>query len=312
MNIVFLERMSLGMDIDISRFNELGEVKVYDLTTKDEVAKRVKEANVIIANKAPMNEETLKDADKLELICLTATGTNNIDFPYMEKRGITVKNVAGYSTMSVAQHTFALLLYVYEKMSHYDNYVKSGEYCNSKLFSVFDLRFNELDGKTWGIVGLGAIGRSVADIAKTFGCKVIYYSTSGNNTNADYERVSFDELLKRSDIVSVHAPLNDTTYHLFNREAFAKMKNQSVFLNLGRGPIVDENALYEAIVHEQIGAAGLDVLEAEPISPDNRLLQIKDSSRLVITPHIGWATVEARTRCVDKTFDNVKNYIDNK
>lgn len=308
-NIVILERKSLGDDIDISKFNDFGNLTVYDFTSSDEVATKVQNADIIIANKAPMNKETLKDAHNLKLICLTATGTNNVDFSYTEEHNILVKNVKSYSTMSVAQHTFALLLYVYEKMSAYDEYVKSGKYCDSPLFSVFDRQFNELDKKVWGIVGLGEIGAKVAQIATSFGCYVIYYSTSGKNNNSSYERVTFDELLKKSDIISVHAPLNDDTYHLFNSEAFDKMKNSAVFLNLGRGPIVCEDALYEALINDKIAAAGLDVLECEPIRTDNKLLKIKDSTKLVITPHIGWATLEARTRCVERTYENVAQFI---
>lgn len=309
MNIVFLEKLSLGLDIDLTMFEEFGNVTYYDLTSKAEVASRIKDADIIIANKAPMNEETLKDALNLKLICLTATGTNNIDFEYTNSRGIEVKNVKGYSTMSVAQHTFALLFYLYEKLNKYDSYVKEGNYCLSPLFSVFDYPFYELDNKTWGIVGLGAIGRKVATIAKAFGCNVIYYSTTGKNDDSEFKRVDFEELLCESDIISIHAPLTDDTLNLFGEKEFKLMKKTAFLINVGRGPIVNEQALYDALVNDEIMAAGLDVLVTEPMCKENPLLQIKDSSKLIITPHIGWATFEARSRCVKNTYENVAEFI---
>ena len=309
MNIVFLEKLSLGSDIDLTMFEEFGNVTYYDLTSKAEVASRIKDADIIIANKAPMNEETLKDALNLKLICLTATGTNNIDFEYTNSRGIEVKNVKGYSTMSVAQHTFALLFYLYEKLNKYDSYVKEGNYCLSPLFSVFDYPFYELDNKTWGIVGLGAIGRKVATIAKAFGCNVIYYSTTGKNDDSEFKRVDFEELLCESDIISIHAPLTDDTLNLFGEKEFKLMKKTAFLINVGRGPIVNEQALYDALVNDEIMAAGLDVLVTEPMCKENPLLQIKDSSKLIITPHIGWATFEARSRCVKNTYENVAEFI---
>ena len=309
MNIVLLEKLSLGTDIDLSMFEEFGNVTYYDLTEKEQVASRVADAEIIVANKAPMNEETLKDAKNLKLICLTATGTNNIDFNYTNSRGIEVKNVKGYSTMSVAQHTFALLFYLYEHLNKYDAYVKEGNYCQSPLFSVFDYPFFELDNKTWGIVGLGAIGRKVATIAKAFGCNVIYYSTTGKNDDSEFKRVEFEELLSKSDIISIHAPLTDETFNLFGENEFKMMKKSAYLINVGRGPIVNEQALYDALVNQEIMGAGLDVLVTEPMSKENPLLKIKDSSKLVITPHIGWATLEARSRCVKNTYNNIAEFL---
>ncbi|MDD5934955.1 MAG: NAD(P)-dependent oxidoreductase, partial [Clostridiales bacterium] len=272
MKIVIMEANTLGNDVDLSRFQELGEVVIYGETNPAENAKRIENADVIIANKIEMNEELLKTAKNLKLICLTATGTNNIDFEYTNAHNITVANVKGYSTQSVVQHTFALLFYVYEKLSFYDTYVKSGEYTRSDIFSNFDMKFHELAGKTWGIVGLGEIGRGVAAIAKLFGCEVIYYSTSGKNSNSDYKQVDFDTLLATSDIVSIHAPLNQATNNLFDATTIAKMKKSAVLLNLGRGPIINQEALAEALLSDQIAGAGLDVLTVEPMAADNPLL----------------------------------------
>lgn len=305
MKIVFLESDTLGEDVDFTPFDQLGEVIRYGKSEPTQNARRIKEADVIVVNKIPMNEDILKEAERVKLICLTATGTNGVDFKYTNSRNITVTNVKSYSTDSVVQHTFALLFYVYEKLSYYDNFVKSGEYAKSDIFSRFDIKFNELRGKTWGIIGLGEIGRGVADIARAFGCKIIYYSTSGNNKNPQYQQVEFETLLKNSDIISIHAPLNSSTKNLMNKEAFRKMKNTAVLLNLGRGPIVEETALLQALETGEIAAAGLDVISVEPMSPDNPLLKMQDSTRLIITPHIAWATVEARRRCLEEVYKNI-------
>ena len=214
MKIVILEADSLGQDMVFTPFEALGEVVIYRSTTADEMEEKTKDADVIVANKVPICESTIGKARNLKLVCLTATGFNNLDGDYLKKRGIAAYNVAGYSTNGVAQHTFALLFYVLEKLNYYDNYVKSGEYARGTCFSHFGQNFFELDGKTWGIIGLGAIGNKVAQIAKAFGCHIICYSASGKKYNTEYEQVSLDELLSRSDILSVHAPLNGYTENL--------------------------------------------------------------------------------------------------
>ena len=308
MKIVFLDAKSIGEDIDLSGYDQLGEVVRYPYSTPEEARERTRDADVIILNKTEINEQSIGEADKLKLVCVTATGTNNLDKAYLAERGIEWRNVVGYSTESVAQHTFALLFYLMEKLRYYDDYVKNENYVNDSMFTHFDHRFNELSGKTWGIIGLGNIGRRVADIAKCFGCRVIYFSTSGKNNQKGYNRVSFDKLLEQSDIVSVHAPLTDDTLGLMNREAFARMKPSAVFLNLGRGPIVDEAALTEALNTGMIAAAGLDVLSQEPMSEDNPLRSIKDSERLIITPHIAWASIEARTRLMEIILEQIKEF----
>ena len=308
MKIVFLDAKSIGEDIDLSGYDQLGEVVRYPYSTPEEARERTRDADVIILNKTEINEQSIGEADKLKLVCVTATGTNNLDKAYLAERGIEWRNVAGYSTESVAQHTFALLFYLMEKLRYYDDYVKNENYVNDSMFTHFDHRFNELFGKIWGIIGLGNIGRRVADIAKCFGCRVIYFSTSGKNNQKGYNRVSFDKLLEQSDIVSVHAPLTDDTLGLMNREAFARMKPGAVFLNLGRGPIVDEAALTEALNTGRIAAAGLDVLSQEPMSEDNPRRSIKDSERLIITPHIAWASIEARTRLMEIILEQIKEF----
>lgn len=308
MNIVILDTNTLGDDIDLSIFDKLGNVTVYQSSTSEEAALRLMDADVAVVNKVLINSDTLKYASHIKLVALTATGYNNVDLDYTKSRDITVCNVASYSTDSVVQHTFALLFYVLEKLNYYDNYVKSGDYVNSNSFSHFDRRFMELAGKTWGIIGLGEIGRGVAKIATAFGCNVIYYSTSGRNNNSDYTSVEFDELLRKSDIISVHCALTDKTKKMMDYKAFSKMKNNAIFLNLGRGPIVDDEGLCRALEEGLIDGAGLDVVTKEPIEAENPLMRFKDSSRLIITPHIAWATLEARTRLIETVCDNIRLY----
>lgn len=308
MKMVFLDAKSIGEDIDLSGYDALGEVVKYDFSTPQEVRERVKDADVIILNKVIVNEESIGSAEKLKMVCVAATGTNNLDKEYLEKRGIVWRNVAGYSTETVAQHTFSLLFYLFEHLAYYDEYVKSEKYVADCMFTHFERRFSDLYGKTWGIIGMGAIGRRVAEIAKLFGCQVIYYSTSGKNNQPGYERVEFEELLERSDIVSVHAPLTPETENLMDQKAFERMKKTAIFLNLGRGPIVSEEALANALEKGEIQAAGLDVLCVEPMSVDNPLRRIKDSDKLLITPHIAWASVEARTRLMEIILGQIKEF----
>lgn len=311
MKIVILEAKSLGDDISFTSFEKFGEVKVYPYTTREEMPERVRDAQVIVANKLPICEETLKDASAVELVCLTATGINNLDREYLSKRKIAAYNVAGYSTDAVAQHTFALMFYVLEKLRFYDEFVKSGDYSRCGIFSYFGERFTELAGKTWGILGLGAIGKKVAQIAEAFGCRVIWSSASGSTYQSEYEQVGFDELLKRSDFLSIHAPLSKHTENIMNKEAFAKMKRSAVLLNLARGPIVNEADLADALENDEIAAAGLDVLAVEPMLPDSPLLRIQDSRKLIITPHIGWAATETRNRCMEQAAGNIERYMNN-
>ena len=308
MKIAFLDAKTLGDDIDLSGFDALGEVTRYNFTTPEEAPARVKDADVLIINKVPINEATIGTAKNLKLVCVTATGTNNLDKDYLDSHHIAWRNVAGYSTESVTQHTFAMLFYLLEKLRFYDDYVKTGNYINDTSFSHFSEHFSEINGKTWGIIGLGAIGRRVARIAQAFGANVIYYSASGRPAQAGYTQVDFDTLLADADIISVHAPLNEHTENLLDKDAFAKMKKTCIFLNLGRGPIVVEQDLYEALINDEIAAAGLDVLCREPMSEQNPLFQIKDSRKLLITPHIAWAGVEARTRLMEIIRNQIKEF----
>ncbi len=309
MKIVFLDRSSIGEDIDLTKFEDLGEVVNYDFTYPDEVPERAADADILIVNKTLINEDTIGKAQKLKLVCVTATGTNNLDKDYLAKRQIEWRNVAGYSTETVAQHTFSIALYLLEHLPYYDNYVKSGAYMGDRSFTHFSKSFHELSGMTWGIIGLGTIGHRVAEIADCFGCKVQYYSTSGKNHDEKYTEVDFDTLLKTSDIISIHAPLNEATEGLIDEKALKKMKPDGILLNLGRGPIVDERALADAILNNEIGGAGLDVLSVEPMQKDNPLKEVMKDDRVMITPHIAWASVEARVRLMDIIYSQVKEFL---
>ncbi len=304
--IVLLDKKTIGEDVDYSGFETLGEVASYDVTTEEECGDRIKDAEVIVVNKLRVNEKTIGDAKNLRLVCVTATGTDNLDKEYLASRGIEWRNVAGYSTNSVAQHTFALLLALLEKLPYYDHYVKSGSYAKDDSFSHFSNVFHEFSGMTMGIIGMGAIGRKVAEIATAFGAKIVYYSSNGENRSDLYKRVDLDTLLQVSDVVSIHSPLTDKTRGLINKEALAKMKPTAILINVGRGPIVVEEDLIDALKEGTIAAAGLDVLCKEPMAAGHPFLELQDSNRLIITPHIAWASKEARQRVLDLVCDHIR------
>lgn len=305
--IVVLDAITLG-NVDFDKLKEFGEVILYDKTKVEDVEERIKDASIILTNKVVLNKDNLKDAEKLEIICETATGFNNIDVEYAKSKNIAVTNVAGYSTPTVAQHTFATLLHLYDKIGYYDEFVKSGEYSKSGMFTNLDRPFNDIEGKTWGIIGLGNIGKKVAKIAEAFGAKVVYYSTSGKNNNSEYKRVELDELLSESDIISIHSPLNKNTKGLFNYDNLKKMKKTSVLINMGRGPIVVEEDLAKAIDENIISGAALDVFSVEPMPENSPLLKIKNKEKIVMTPHIAWASIEARERLFNDLIENIKAF----
>lgn len=311
MKIVILERNSVGTDVSVDCMKDFGEVIVYGNTvTPEEVRERVREADIVIANKSPLREETLRDAPGVRLICEFATGYDNCDLEYCRSRGIKVANVRDYCTAMVAQHTFTMALALSQKLFYYDSYVKSGQYSAQDRFSNFDLPFYELEGKVWGIVGMGNIGRRVAKIASAFGCKVIFHSITGTSTCTEYPQADKETLLGESDFLSLHCPLSDLSRHFIDQDALERMKPSAVLLNVARGPVVDNTALYEALVSGKLGAAGLDVVEKEPLEPENPLSRLKDSSRLIITPHLAWASVEARRRCVEEAYKNIEAFLE--
>lgn len=310
MKIVILECNSVGKDIDLSCFEELGDVDYYDeTTTVQEVRERTRDAGIIIANKAPLTRDALSASANLKYIGILATGYDNCDISYCRERSIRVTNVVNYATSIVAQHTVTLALALSQKIIHYDQYVKSGAYSSQKCFSNFSEPFCEMGGKTWGIVGMGHIGSRVAKIAEALGCKVLFHSLTGNRHDTGYEQVDKDTLLKESDILSLHCPLSELSRNFIDADALRMMKPTAVLINVARGPVVDTEALYHALVDWEIAAAGLDVLEKEPLEASNPLSRIKDSSRLLITPHLAWASVEARQRCVQGAYRNLQAFL---
>lgn len=311
MKIVVLERDSIGSDVDVvSLFEKFGEVVTYPNTVGvEQTAERVKDADIIVGNKAPFNEASLKDAPNVKLICLFATGFDNIDCAYCKSRGIKAANVTNYSSPAVAQHTILLALMLAENICYYDNYVKSGAYGAQDKFAHLGKPVMELEGKTWGIVGMGNIGRRVAQMAEAMGCKVIFYSASGKSTCTDYPMVDLDTLLAESDVLSLHCPLSDRTKYLINLENMKKMKKTAILVNVARGPVVNTEDLYTALTEGIIAAAGLDVLEKEPITADNPLNNIKDSTKLIITPHMAWGSFEARTRLANEVAKNIEAFL---
>lgn len=304
MKIVILDRATLGFDINIDIFSKFGKLVSYDMTKNDETKQRIKDADIVLTNKVVIGKDEM-DNSKVKLICITATGMNNVDLEYAKQKNIQVKNVAGYSTSSVVQVAFSMIFYFVQKLNYYKSYVDKGKWQKSNIFTHIDEPFYELDNKRVGVIGLGEIGRDFAKKASAFNCEVVYYSTSGKNSNSDYKQVSLDELLITSDIISIHAPLNENTKNLLNYENMKNIKEGAILLNLGRGGIINESDLAKIIDEKEI-YFGIDVVSVEPILEENPLLKVSNKNRLLLTPHIGWASVEARNRLVKMVARNIE------
>ena len=307
MKIIILDRATLGFDIDISVFETLGEVKSYDITKPNETIERLQDADIVITNKVVISKEVM-DSSNLKLICISATGMNNVDLEYAKQKNIEVKNVAGYSSASVVQVAFSMIFYFIQKLDYYKKYVDEGNWQKSQIFTHIDKPFFELDGKKVGIIGLGDIGRNFAKKAEAFDCVVVYFSTSGKNSNSEYKRVELDELLKTCDIISIHCPLNENTKDLLNYENMKNIKDGAILLNLGRGGIINEADLAKIIDEKEI-YCGIDVVAVEPILESNPLLKVKNKDRLLLTPHIGWASIEARNKLVQMVANNIRDFL---
>lgn len=302
MKIVFLDALTLG-DVDFDKFKELGEVVIYQTTKENETLNRVKDADIVITNKVVI-DKYIMDNSNIKFIQIAATGMNNVDLEYAKQKNIIVKNVSSYSTKSVLQHTFALVLALLNKICYFDKYTRE-VYPNSEIFTHIEDWF-EINNKRWGIIGLGEIGKSVARVATAFGAEVVYYSTSGKNQNKEFKKVSLDELLKTSDIITIHAPLNENTKNLLDYNKLLLIKENSVLVNVGRGGIINEKDLAKVLEKKNI-LVGLDVFEKEPINKDNPLLKIKD--KLILTPHVAWISIEARKKLIDTIYKNIKEFV---
>ena len=305
MKIVFLDAATMG-DVSFGPIECLGDFVAYDTSTPEQARERVRDADVLIINKVLVDRQLIDSAPQLKLICISATGVNNIDVEYAASKGIPVRNVAGYSTDSVAQSTFMHILTLIGGSPYFDKSVKSGEYSRSGMFTDPKWNWRELSGKTIGIIGLGNIGRKVAAIAEAFGMEVCYFSTSGTSHCKDYPSLTLAELLKKSDVVSIHAPLNDRTADLIGEKELAMMKPSAFLVNMGRGAIVNEEALAYAVDHGIIAGAGLDVFVVEPIPENHPYMNMQHPERMSLAPHVAWGSVEARTRLVGMIADNIR------
>lgn len=309
MKIVFLDSATLGDSVSYKDIEALGELVLYPHTSPELVNERVSDADVVIVNKVKMFAGQIDSAPLLKLICVAATGTNNVDIPYANSKGIQVKNVVGYSTDSVAQITFGSLLALMNHSAYFDICVKSGDYSKSLHFTDTGRSFSEIAGKRFGIIGMGTIGKKVASIASAFGADVCYYSTSGTAHCSDYPSLSLSELLSECDIISIHAPLNEKTNNLITIAELRQMKPSAIIMNMGRGGIINESDLAYAVDQGIIGGAATDVFVQEPIPSDHPYLKVKESERLILTPHIGWAGENAKRVLVKGIAENIKSVL---
>ena len=309
MKIVLLDQKTLGDDLPLDALLSFGELISYSTTSTEETKERIVDAEIIITNKVVISKEDMESASNLKLICIAATGMNNIDLEAAKALGIQVKNVAGYSTTSVVQHTFSMMFYLLQKLEYYNRQVKSKTWSKSGLFTDISKPFSELSGKTWGIIGLGTIGKEVAKVAESFGMKIHYHSTSGKNLINDYHHSDIQTLLSECDIISIHCPLNEKTDNLINRSNLKYLKDDAILLNLGRGGIINEIDLAEALNQQNI-YVGLDVVSTEPIEENNPLLSVTDYDRLLITPHIAWASIEARQTLLEGIVSNIQSFLE--
>ena len=309
MNIVLLDGDTLGKDISLQPIEQFGTLKVYGITPAHEIKSRIEKAEIVIVNKVNLGRNEIDLAPNLKLICVAATGTNNVDLEYASEKNIPVKNVSGYSTDSVAQTTFASLLNLRCHISYYDQYVKSCAYTTSPIFTHFTQEYNEIADKQFGIIGLGTIGKKVAQIATAFGARVVYCSSTKKNKKNEYLRMELGELLKTSDIVSIHCSLNDSTKNLITEKELKTMKPSALLLNLSRGGIVNEKDIVKALDEKWIAGAAFDVYEQEPMPPNHPFYRIKDKSKFILTPHLAWASTEARKKLVDGIAKNIETFI---
>ena len=302
--IVFLDAQTLG-DIDLGLLNQFGPHQIFHATKPTEVVERVRDSRVIITNKVKLFEEVLSLCKRLEYIIVTATGIDNVDLDYCKKNGISVLNAAGYSSDSVVTHTFSMLFYFLHNIGPYQQYTQRGDWMESSSFTYFD-NFHELSSKSWGIIGMGEIGRRVAKIAESFGCQIAYFSTSGRNNNQPFSQKDLHSLLKESDIISIHAPLNIATKNLIGRKELDVLKENAILLNLGRGGIINEKDLSDYLLNDSKVKVGLDVVMNEPMEKNSPLVECLQLPNLLITPHLAWASIEARQRLWGLTIKNLQ------
>lgn len=305
--IVFLDEYSIA-GCDLSKITSQGEYIAYENTAKEQVVERLQGADIAITNKVVIDGEAMRQLPNLKLICVAATGMNNVDLNTAAELGIEVKNAVGYSTISVAETTLASALALARNVVYFDEYFHDGRYAKADRAFCYDRLTFQISGKRWGIIGLGNIGREVARLASAFGCEVRYFSTSGAKREEAYPAMELNELLEWSDIVSVHSPLNDRTRGLVGREELKRMKRSAMIINVARGGIIDETALAEALNEGWIAAAALDVFSVEPLR-ESPLYDVKDRYRLLASPHNAWSAVESIDRLIDCVAENIRNFL---
>jgi len=310
MKVVVLDKKTLGDDIDVYKgLDFIEEVVVFEETSHSKTIERLSDCDIAITNKVLISKEVMDACPKLVLICITATGTNNVDLEYANKKGIIVKNVSGYSTNSVVQQTFSMLLNMSNHVSYNDEYVKSRLYSKQTLFTHLGPSIEELSGKTLGIIGLGNIGRKVAEVGSVFGMSVIYYSTSGGNLEQDYPNVELNDLMKRADVISIHSPLNEKTSNLISMKELDLCKPTAVLMNMGRGGIVNEKDLADALLSKKLRGACLDVYAQEPPVVDSPLLNSDLADKILMSPHIAWASKQAREKLWALSLENIRSFL---
>ncbi len=309
LKIVFLDAGTMGKDVSLDPIAEFGKLTTYEYTAPEEIITRAAGCDVLIVNKIKIGRKEIDAMPGLRIICEAATGTDNIDVEYATSKGIPVKNVKGYSSESVVQLTFTILLAVAGQIGYFDSAVKSGNYSKSNCFTDVSRAFLELSGKRYGIIGLGNIGGRVAEVAKAFGMDVVYYPTSGKPHSEKYPAVYLDEMMRTCDIISVHAPMNDNTRNLITYEKLALMKPTAFILNLGRGGIINEADLVRALNDNKLAGAGIDVFTKEPLPLDSPYMNVNDKSKIILTPHIGWCSREARMRLVEGIAANISSLV---
>lgn len=303
MKITILDAGTLGEDISLDMITKLGETQIYKKTLPEQVEERIGDSDVVILNKIKIGEHNLARCSNLKLVCVTATGFDNVDTEYCKGRKIAVCNVAGYSSNSVAQLTAAMVLSLACHLPEYDSFSKCGDYTKSGVQNMLYPVYYELAGKTWGIVGYGGIGKSVKAIAEALGCRVIY-----NRSSRDENSVSIDELMKGSDIISLHVPLTDKTRNMINREKLALCKKKPIIVNVSRGAVWDEEAVAEAVLNGSLSGVGTDVYTVEPFPEDSPWNRLRTCSNVILTPHMAWGAYESRIRCMNEVAENIKDF----
>lgn len=307
MKIILLDSKTLGSDIPLDVFSHMGEFVSYLTTSPEEAPERMSDADVIITNKVKLHSQILSHAKKLKLICVTATGYDNVDTDYCRQHGIAVCNVKGYSTECVAQLTVSMALSLMNHLTEFDKYVKSGKYSKSGIQNKLTPVFNEICGKTWGIVGLGNIGKKVASVAAALGCRVLAFKRSPED---GYNCVDLDTLMKESDIISVHIPSSEETVGIISRERIGMMKKRAILINAARGNVIDEQAVADAIALGTLYGFGCDVYSTEPMPEDHPYRKILMHDNVILTPHMAWGGYETRLRLVNEVAENIKCFID--